>query len=447
MSAETAYQAARPDGDEVVLRLHPAGIEIKTWISYQYDEHFLTPSDGFQFVVSDERIDDLTADALAPGTLVTLTLNGNLQSTGYIDAVEKHASRGGGLEWTITGRDKLGQAVDSGIDPTTQFKATQTLQDLLIAVYSPFGWTAASQFLLDNSLNRKTITGQVRGVKTNKKGATTKNFAIHQLKPYAKEGAHQFASRVCERQGLIIWPTADGSQLIIGTPTFDQEALFTIHRNFGGVNNVLEGSVHLDSSAQPNVIVADGSGGGGEFGHSRLRSVLPNPCVYLDPAAGDYQALFAKYSHVIKPKHTFYAPMYTPVLRVMYLHDDESKTQAELDNFVYREMAMCVRRSLSVRYTVEGHGQLLSDGTFVPWCVDSVVDVQDDVGNVHEPLWVLSRRFKKSRSGGTSTDLELIRLYSLDLGQSDGGGGDTAAAVAKFFSDAAIAAAKKRKKS
>jgi len=59
---------------------------------------------------------------------------------------------------------------------------------------------------------------------------------------------------------------------------------------------------------------------------------------------------------------------------------------------------------------------LAQDGSFTPWAVDTMVDVQDDVGGVYEPLYVLSRTFHKSRSGGTKTDLELIRRYSLDLG-------------------------------
>jgi hypothetical protein len=41
------------------------------------------------------------------------------------------------------------------------------------------------------------------------------------------------------------------------------------------------------------------------------------------------------------------------------------------------------------------------------------VKVHDEVAGVDEILWVLGRTFHKSRSGGTSTSLELIRLDSL----------------------------------
>lgn len=417
--AVPAYNA-QPEREVVAIELKDAGVQLKTWISYRYNEHFLTPSDAFSFTIGDEHVDDVTAAALVPGASVTLVLNGNVQSTGYIDTVEKRANRSGGTEWTIGGRDKLGQAVDSGIDPRTQFKPTQTLADFLKTVYGPFGWSTDSAFVIENGANRGVLTGQKRGTPTSKKGKELKKFAIHQLRPYAREGAHEFASRVCQRKGLWIWPTADGTQLVVGTPDFEQSPMYTLQRRIGGTNNILDGSVRFDVSNQPNVIVADGFGGGGEFGHSRLRAYLANPAVALGgdqtAASAAYQALFAKFksAHALTAKHSFYT-VNTPTLRVMYLHDDESKTQEELDNFVYREMALRMRQGLTVHYTVEGHGQYALDGSFTPWAVDTVVDVQDDIGGVHEPMWVLSRTFNKSRHSGTTTELELIRLYSLEF--------------------------------
>ena len=407
------------DGDDVVLLLTQSNIQIVNWVEYSYNEHFLTPSDAFSFTIAEERVDAETAAALVPGAAVTLTINGFVQSSGYIDAVEKRASRGSGVEWHIHGRDKLGQAVDAGIDPTTQFKAKQTLVDLLLAVYAPFGWTTPDAFVVDNDENRGTLTGQKRGKRTSKKGKVLKQFEIHQLRPYAKEGAHEFAARVCQRQGLWIWPSADGQKLIVSTPDFEQDPIYTIRRTYNADNNVLDGTVTYDVSNQPSIIAAEGFGGGGEYGHGRVRASMANPVtqVTLTPAADAIaRTVFSKYTPVLPTKHApSYSPVLVPSMRVMYLHDDESKTQDELNNFVYREMALRVRQSLSVHYTVEGHGQGFDDGTFCPWGVDLVVDVHDEVGGVFEPMWVLSRTFKKSRNGGTTTDLELLRLYSLDF--------------------------------
>ena len=104
-------------------------------------------------------------------------------------------------------------------------------------------------------------------------------------------------------------------------------------------------------------------------------------------------------------------------MRPVFLHDDESKTQEQLNNFVRREMSLAVRKSLTAEYTVEGHGQKNEDdGGFVPWDIDTVVDVLDDVAGIAERMYVVGRGFEKSRQSGTTTRLELIRLHSIELG-------------------------------
>jgi prophage tail gpP-like protein len=80
-------------------------------------------------------------------------------------------------------------------------------------------------------------------------------------------------------------------------------------------------------------------------------------------------------------------------------------------------MSLRVRRYLSVTYTLEGHGQRLNDGTFVPYAVDSIVRVIDEPGGLNALLWVIGRTFEKSRSGGTTTRLELIIPGSLQFGE------------------------------
>ena len=417
-----------PERETVSLGIVDAGLAITNFISYRYTESFTTPSDAFSFVIEDAYFDDLTRSAVVPGAKVTLTLEGNAQCTGYIDSVEKSADRSSGVVWTISGRDVLGQAIDCGIDPTTNFNPGFTLDQFLAAVFAPYGWSQVTHFADDNSANRGVITGQKRGTPTSKKGKPLKKFVLHQLKPYPKEGAYAFAARVCQRQGLWIWPSSDGQQLVVGKPDFEQTPYTLLQRlNNGGGTNVLSGSVKFDVADQPNIILADGFAGGASFGHSKMQALMVNPAVTYQPGGvganyqsiGAYTTFLAKYPRAVRlpPRSgaATYVQQYTPTLRVMYLHDDESKTPDELANFVYRQMALQMQHGLRAHYTVYGHGQIFGDGAFTPWAVNTVVDVQDEVGGLTEPMWVLSRTFNKSRRSGTTTDLELIRLYSLDL--------------------------------
>jgi prophage tail gpP-like protein len=104
--------------------------------------------------------------------------------------------------------------------------------------------------------------------------------------------------------------------------------------------------------------------------------------------------------------------------RPLFLHDEESKTQEQLNFFVKRTMSELLRKSLVCHYTVEGHGQNV-DGVFVPWDIDRVVEVHDEPGGVDERMWIIGRTFEKSRSGGTFTRLELVRLYSIASGNQE----------------------------
>lgn len=95
--------------------------------------------------------------------------------------------------------------------------------------------------------------------------------------------------------------------------------------------------------------------------------------------------------------------------RPLFLHDEESKTQEQLENFVRREMAQRLRASLEVHMVVDGHRA--PNGAY--WATDTMVTLRDDLSGLNEALWIVARTFQKSRHDGTTTELQLIRPYSL----------------------------------
>lgn len=420
-----AFTPNSPDRDEVVLRIMDAHVTLSNWTHYSFNSHFLTPADAFHFTVGDNQITDEVREALTLGARVRLTLNNVVLADGHIDSVEIKADRSTGIVYDIAGRDRLGLAVDSVADPTKQFKEGQTLADALKDIFGPFGWLSDDSFVIDNSASRDLRTGATRGTKSghSKKhfGEPLKSIVLHQLKPHNHEGVFNFASRICQRFGLWIWASADGEKLIVGKPDFTQEPLYQLQRTADGGTNVLRGSAHLSMSEQPTVIIADGFSGLPEFGKGRIKSICVNPYFGVDAdgfVLPEVSALLQKFPNVTPitlVTQPFRRREVNLPLRPMYLHDDESKTQLQLDNFVRREMSLLMRKSLVCHYTVEGHGQVNPDGEFVAWATDTVVDVQDDVTDVHERMYVLSCTYTKSRSGGTHTDLELIRLNSIQF--------------------------------
>lgn len=395
------------ESDVIALKLVDAGITLNRWVEYSFNSHFLTPTDGWHFVVAGSDIPDEVKAALVPGGKVQLTINGQPQSTGYVDSVTISKDRSSGTEYHVEGRDVLSPAVDSNADPRVRFAKDQTLYDFVSTILGPFGFEV---FATDDNANRGVITGQLRGTKTSKKGKVLKNVRLHQLKPYPGEGAFAFASRISQRHGLWIWPAADGTSLILDSPDFDMEPIAKLSRKKNGVaNNILGGTVRRSIEEQPSIIVAQGFGGGGEFARARMTAIAVNPVVNVD-----VEPIINAYPEAVVVGTDYFAPpIQSHVARPMFLHDDESKTPEELANFVRREMSLRTRRSFEANYQVQGHTFVSSDGSPTPWCVNTMVYVDDDAADVHEGLWVQSRTFTKSRHSGTQTTIGLIRANTL----------------------------------
>lgn len=408
------------EDDIVVMELPDLGLQISKWISYSANSHFTTPTDGFEFLLSADDTPANVRDALRAGARSRISVNGQPQAEGYVDRVTTQASRSAGTQIRVEGSDALAQVVRSGIDPRTRFADNMTLLDVLIRVFEPFGYTI-DDFLVDNDTNRNIRTGAILGPKTTlhhskKKGTTVKplkSYVLHQTKPYPGEGAFAFASRLAQRFGLWIWLSAVGGIVIVGKPTFDQPARYTIVNGEGTASTVLDGSAREDSSNQPSIIVATGFSYSGDADRSALKVVLLNELVASD-ADGTLQSALDivsanKDAKVVPVRGVFSinALRRHPSVQPIYLHDQESQTLEQLENYARRELAMRQKDSLHVHYVVEGH-----ENNGVIWCVDTIVDVQDDLLGIHEPLWVLSRTFEKSRDSGTRTILELIRPHT-----------------------------------
>lgn len=430
------YSPAAPDKQTVRLRIMDEHVELTRWTQYHFAGHFLTPSDGWSCTVSDGNLDAKQKNALRLGARVRLYIDDSPLAEGFIDDIEIDADRRGGVQYQIMGRDRLGAAVDAVADPRTSFADGVTLADFLKQIFSPFGWVADESFDISNDANRSAKTGGVRGTPTThggkKKGPQPlKSFVLHQLKPHDHEGLFRFASRVAERFGLWIWPSADGEVLIVGKPDFDQDPRYQLRRRNDGSSghdggtNIESGKVKYSSADQPSVIIADGFSGGGEFGRGQFKSFCVNPYFGVDQdgfIADDVQEILNHYPEaqpVLFVTQPFSRRAQRMPPRPAFLHDEESKTQDQLNFFVKRTMSELLRKSLVCHYTVEGHGQTGPDGGFTPWDVDTTVDVQDEVGMVSERMYVLGRSFEKARGGGTFTHLELVRLYSIASGDQE----------------------------
>ena len=388
-------------------------LEFQKFISYEYTQDFLTPSDRWSFTIDQDEISEVELIAITPRTRVEAWIDGQRQMVGYVDDISVHAARGSGTVMTIEGRDWLSPAVDCHVDPKSRFKTTMTIEQVVQEVFAPFGINAIAD---DNTANRNAITGAIYGTRTSKKGKPLKNVIAHELKPYPNEGAFEFASRVTQRAGLWIWPAADGQTVVVGQPDFDQDVRYQLRHTLGdnGIHNNVEMSdVKFSGKDQPSVIIATGFGGGGVYAKSSLKAGIFNPAVDIDnEARSEIVDAYPEIKFLSLPASTaVFTPYTEPGARPLFLYDAESHNQAELESYVYRQLSLLLRKSFASHYTIEGHklnGQ--------PIAIDTVIDVDDDRSNVHDACWVLGRHFMKNSGQPTKSTLELIRRGSLIFG-------------------------------
>ncbi len=446
--------------EEVQVLLVSSGYQLREWSEYSINSNYMTPTDGWSMAIAVDRLPAQARVGLSPGSEVKLISNGEIILRGYIDARKPKVSRSEGTIWHITGRDILSPVVDASVSPKFRLKVGMTLYDALVQLFEPFyikviADADAYDVLVGGTVTRRravpqpmyasiidplkplTIDQNNRAQQLNptpvkyvpytvtikaggrqKRVGKCRKIDTGDLKPHSGEGTFEFANRLCHRFGLMLHlsPFLADDAVYCTAPNFTQDSVGTIARFRGAeraaYSNILDGEPEEDVSEQPSFIYAEGVGGGKEFGKSKLKAFIRNPFITVpgfDPIA-DLQKQFPGVREVSTANYPI-TPISIPYARGLYLHDEDARNEKELEQFLKMELAKRTRKSLTAKYTVAGH--LNPQG--VPWQPDTVVDVIDEPCDFRERLWVLGRTFKRSRSGGTTTDLELIRLFSLEI--------------------------------
>ncbi len=338
----------------------------------------------------------------------------------------------------VTARDIMGRLVDANIDPAVRISATMSVLDVVGAALA---YAGIKTIYCGDELNISAQTGApkpstnktVEVVKIQNDSAEIEVVVVgankslntlqqDQVKPQIGEGVDQYVDRILKRHGLIMRAAADGSGVVIGKPIYtDSATMGLIHRNQGEqLNNVLSGSATVDWSEQPSMIIASGFGGGKEFPHNGIKVICINELLSGSESSQAALALAAL-------KKRYPAAKILPSIQALvnsasasgfgagpiapvFMKDDDSKNIEQLSAFVRREMSKFQMKALEVRYAVDGWSQ--NDSL---WTTNTMVSVDDDRLGIHEPLWLSDRAFHKTKNGGTTCDLRLIRPYTLVL--------------------------------
>jgi len=220
-----------------------------------------------------------------------------------------------------------------------------------------------------------------------------------------------------------MWAAADGSGVIVDAPDYVTAPIHKLTRRFNGqgVNNVEDGFRSINAEVQPSCLLTVGQSSGSDMAKIRLKCIAINELVSVYPdgsISADVQDIIARYPGIkVLPLRKQLIPTTDRVVSrrkpvPVFLKDDESKSLEQLAAFTRRRLSEKQREYFSVTYTVKGH----TYGEQYPYAINTNVEVEDDYLDIYENLWVQSRTFTKSRGGGTKTELQLIRPFTLELG-------------------------------
>lgn len=388
------------DAGTVVLTVDDVAISV--WKGYEFACNFLSPTDDWWFTLGDDLVGPDLIRRLVPGSAVKLSIDGNDQAAGYIRKRSIRTGRAGGTEILITGSDAMWPVTESTVMPGQTFPETETLGSMIERLLRPFGFII---FAVDNADNRNRITGAVTHAK-HKDAANLRTVRLNAQKPKDHETIFSYLSRVAQREGLWIWPSADGLGVIVSKPNYDQAPRYTLrHRVSGAGNNILAGEVFWDASDQPSYLMTSATIPAGEREERVVTCVMRAPTEPGAPIPFATQTVEVPESTIKLARKNAFA---SKVSRPRFLRDQSSQSLTQLEAFTRREMSLLQRRAFGARYTISGHKL---DGQVVG--VDTVIDVDDDRSDLHAPMWVAGRTLRRDRNGGTTTELDLLPLGAL----------------------------------
>lgn len=330
------------------------------WASYEVTAQFETPSDGWRVEASSPTAAQVAS--LPPGAVVMLLLGQTTVLRGRMDRVELRRTRSAGTTIALSGRDLAGQLVDC-CPPAS------------------WSWTNLSLSALAN----KAL--QELGIPATVDASAEASTPIKRVKAEPGETYWQVLDRYARQARLMLWMTPAGV-LRIGRPNYTSTpvARLVLGATAGTANfTTVEESVYVNDFTQrfsTVTVLGQCAGTDGLFGTS---------AAHLKGQASDADLVAAGLARSL-------------LLDVGGLRSSSAaKARAEW------EVSSRRYHGLSLEYVVAGHGPSAS----VPWQLDTMVDVVDELAGVSDPWWLSGYRMLRDSQSGSRTALTLRPANSL----------------------------------
>lgn len=403
------------DQPEVLARFPLADFEIKRFKRYSLESDYTVSTDGWELEVYEEdakRIAKLRDIEVQP---VEILIDGAQQLLGRVDITD---IGGDGSAVTLQGRDYLADIVECHVDPALKFKEQMTLGDALKLALSPCGISTVAdpdEIAIQNVRSGKKLKG-------GKSGKTFKAIKLEDFKPEPNTGLFDICNRLVARHGATLQPSNRRDTIIVDAPDYKQSPVATLKRtkdqNLSGAVNIITASARRDYSHMPTAALFTSKNGRGGEGGAKLEVNLDFRKL-ADAFGGELKAklprIAAGTDKAARRKPGSATGLESGQLyRFLYARDDESRNSEQLLAAAKRSVAQRLKDTLVYRCKIRGHRDEKSGAI---WAVNTIVQIDDDICNVHEPLWVHSRRFSNSPTEGATTELVCWRPEAFQIGE------------------------------
>lgn len=392
------------------------------WKSYSIELDMMSAADDFSLSLG--PLTQELYELVREDTEITVRVDGTEILTGFVDTREAAGDRGGGSVLEITGRDRGGRLVDESM-PLTSFRGLN-LEKLADLIRDPWfeevvfsnavnrarvrGRRARKakvwqepligEFVRRSTQSKVTITDDGRVVTTSEPVTTTYTRrselfadATKARKVSPGEKRWDVLRSFLEPARLLAWSSADGKQLIIGLPNYEQESQYRFLAPKLGSDRAHLGNVktwsRMTSVAERYsaiTVVGASRGSSSNYGskvtkHARTAS----NGIGADGIGADFQ-------------HR----------KTLIIADDDVKNGKDADARAAREMALLDATGEVIKLTIPGHGQALSggDGSAL-FAFDTMSDVEIEEIGVAGRYMITTVEFLNEKEG-EETSLTLV---------------------------------------
>ncbi len=372
------------------------GNEIEGWQSYQFEES-LELANTFSMTIPFSRE---VWDLVKPDRTIQILIDGIPKLNGYID--DRDLPEGDEVI-TISGRDRSGRLVQDSA-PGVSFAGLGII-DVTKKLIEPWDFSA----VFTNERNRRIslghgakakghrkrtanrFTGKARQFRGSDEALRLNSHVGTQIEPGQTRG--QVITTLATQAGYLVWPSADGREIIVGEPDYDQDVQFVFFMPAAGSDRTDESSCLgmgvRDSTGDMYsrvIVLGAGTGTDANYGSSvssRRAETRDNP---FDPEGVGRRFAAPKRLIISRPVQSV------------------AEAQEIADREFGRREAQC--HMLTVR--ASGHGQIYSGEAPTLFSPDTLALCEDERTGTAGIYLVTKCSFQSSRSG-EETILTLVK--------------------------------------